>query len=656
MEAPPVVLPIQLSPAQVRPIAYRVISKKHGLNLKSPALEVLSKFLGHHFGADWRSQQAEKSLDEISKRWKEEDRGIFVDGPPLAQVIKDYLNAESATQNSNGSPQSFDWRQYFKVVNTNDQRRLVYDRNKKNFTVPEAKQGNDIPQPFGGAAALTNVFASRYNILKDKLYRNDMFQPSGLATSSDKMGFAGQDSQVYTISPVKNMLGRSIGTEFFLFGLLEKQTDGPWTLYDYTGFIPLEFTEESAFRPDHYYTSGSFVICHGHFMGEYLQVVTLGVPPPERREYSQVAYGNIDFYGLNTGKGSRRQTSSRIERIDQSLQHILEAEEGKMPENKVVILGTDIFLDKLPIVDALKRTLFELEKNPPVALILSGSFISSPMQPYMTTNDGRNAAQLYRDGMNTLADIFQQCPEISSKTKVIVVPGPNDPWQSDSTRVIPYNRLPSVFTGRVDRAVENIEWATNPSRLCYLSQEMFLYRGNVGEMLRKYSLDTEAINFPATANSAPGNSNKNGGAPSGGGGNTVGSVSFEVDDVEERDADRAAVNTMIELNDLSVSELTTSNATNDNNEFKRVMATILDQCHISPFSLSKAPVMWEYDQTVSLAQWPTCLVLLDPSTPPAKQVYEGCNVMNPGQFYFDNKANWLEFWPSSGDYRFADLL
>jgi len=632
MENAPVVLPIELTPAQVRPVAYRIISKRHGLNLKSPALAVLAQFLGHHFGADWRGAVAEKSLDEISRRWKNEDRGIFVDGPELQQVVKDWVNAQVS---SSTTPEKFDWRQYFAVVSATDQKRVVYESAKKNFvSVPDAPAA-----PFGPAKSLTAVFAARYEILLDKLYRSEKFQPPGLVSP------LGASANV--ITPIKNLLGRSQNEAFYLFGLLEKQQDGPWTLYDPTASIELAFGEYSEFFPDNYYTSGCFVIAYGQLHGGRLLVSMMGPPPVEQRTASQEAYGRLDFYGFLGMKNSKR-----LERFDPNLELVLQHEEQKMPQNRVVMLGADIFLDLEPVVDGLRRLFLRLETSPPIALVMCGSFMSQPYSPYVRTQDGRSAAQVYRDGMNALADVLHQCPNLAATTKFVLIPGPNDPWHAMSKDVLPYRPLPSVFTGRISHAVHDIVWATNPCRLFYLSKEILLYRGDCAEKLRNNSLDTDLYAPAADADMDAGAEvamEVDGDAPAAAesAAEALGDLSL----AEEREADRAAVQAMF---DQPAPE--TRAAHNDRQESRAVLATLLNQCHLSPLSLSVSPVMWEYDNSLSMAQWPTALALFDSTAPRTKQTYEACDIMNPGKFWHNGMVNWLEYWPTEGSSKFMEMV
>lgn len=67
----------------LRPVAFRVFTKKHNLTLKSDALTLLCSFIGRRCGADWRDSGAgEKLLDEVARQWKRNEgaSGVLVDG------------------------------------------------------------------------------------------------------------------------------------------------------------------------------------------------------------------------------------------------------------------------------------------------------------------------------------------------------------------------------------------------------------------------------------------------------------------------------------------------------------------------------------------------------------------------------------------------
>jgi len=63
----------------------------------------------------------------------------------------------------------------------------------------------------------------------------------------------------------------------------------------------------------------------------------------------------------------------------------------------------------------------------------------------------------------------------------------------------------------------------------------------------------------------------------------------------------------------------------------KLVKTILDQSHLTPFPLQVAPTYWSYDHTLRLYPLPTAVLLCDPSGWGSfKVTYEGCCVINTG--------------------------
>lgn len=94
----PIPLPIKLKPSHLRPVAYRILSKKHGLHIKSSALEVLTDYIGKNFGAEWKSPKALKFLEEVAKTWKakyQANKNLFIDGDNLTVVIRELNEKKS---------------------------------------------------------------------------------------------------------------------------------------------------------------------------------------------------------------------------------------------------------------------------------------------------------------------------------------------------------------------------------------------------------------------------------------------------------------------------------------------------------------------------------------------------------------------------------
>ena len=81
-------LPVHIQPAHLRPLAYRTLSKKYGLSIKSDGLAALAKFVGDNFTIDWKKNpETTKFLENFATVWKQQERGLFVDGEGVQQVI-----------------------------------------------------------------------------------------------------------------------------------------------------------------------------------------------------------------------------------------------------------------------------------------------------------------------------------------------------------------------------------------------------------------------------------------------------------------------------------------------------------------------------------------------------------------------------------------
>ena len=99
-------LPAQIQPVHLRPLAYRTLSKKYGLNIKSDGLAALAKFIGERFGIDWKkNSETVKFLELFAQVWKQQERGLFVDGQGTKEVIAEIQEREKekvSTQRARG--------------------------------------------------------------------------------------------------------------------------------------------------------------------------------------------------------------------------------------------------------------------------------------------------------------------------------------------------------------------------------------------------------------------------------------------------------------------------------------------------------------------------------------------------------------------------
>lgn len=175
----PRLLAVDIPLSVLRPIAFRIFTKKHNLTLKSDALSLLCQFVGRRCGAEWRDSGAgEKLLDEVARRWKrtEAPGKVLVDGGEVLKTVlkgmdapasagdRPILSRTSSTLSRTSSTfdmgmstedpsssrmgpvdvemaeeareeieESVDPREFFKIVDAFEQPRTVYNTTKKMF-------------------------------------------------------------------------------------------------------------------------------------------------------------------------------------------------------------------------------------------------------------------------------------------------------------------------------------------------------------------------------------------------------------------------------------------------------------------------------------------------------------------------------------------
>lgn len=706
------VLPIELTPSQLRPVAYRIITKKHGLNLKSSGLEKLAEFMGRRFGVDWRSAKSERFLDEVARTWKTQDRGLFIDEEQLQVVIREVIDIEEGGSRHNSSDsrsrtlegsnqttltgmligddqpnipildeelatrsaanrQEIDWRNYYKVVNAHSQPPYRFNPSRKQFELAPNAAGPSILAP---ASSRTNLFASRYHIALAGIHRQDTFQaPTFLGRL---IGTGKRETNAQSITMIKNMLGRE-GMGFILFGLVSKGANGNYWLQDSSGSIELDLELHAIPAQGSYYIPGSLCICDGIYSRDKFIVTTVGTPTCELRRVSRSAYGYLDFLGLYSPENTKK-TASGPTRVDRVLdKKLINQERTQLQHHRFFILGCNIFLDKLATLDALRKLFarlqadIQLDSVSPICIVFPGSFVSSPFQP-------NGSSSLYKDALDALAAILEEFPVLLSTSEsnvtLLFVPGDNDPWastfSSGASPAWPLKSIPQLFTNRLRRVAPGAEFATNPTRIAYMSQEILVVRDDLGARLRR-----NQIIFPELERRKAGieeeevhilNEDEED--------ELMMELALQAENPEckvESDDDRDDLEkiTYDTTVDKQFARLAERNKKvqellkNDTNarrpeqeqlhvdpdvaEARKIVKTILDQGNLSPFPLSVRPVSWDYDYTLNMSPVPTVLIMIDPTSPPFKVTYQGCHVVNPGLFMHDRQVHWVEYTPST---------
>ncbi|KAF2760130.1 DNA polymeras-like protein epsilon subunit B [Pseudovirgaria hyperparasitica] len=284
------IVPILLPPNLLRPVAVRVFTRNHDLNLQSSALGSLATFIGRHCGQGWREQGlAERVLEEVARSWKKAGGSVIINGD--SGMLKDILKGlESCMvggriiQGKSGTPSvsrqgsfafgpdaalhngiserpaiderqdsfgmsslgvednedeedaSKDPRDWLKVIGGFDQPRLVYNVGKRHFEKSTTK-----PSLLAPPSHRIEMFRQRYHVVHQRILRNEAFQVPTFSANTHKSSLqsVASNGQYNKITPIANLLGRG-GSTHLLFGLLTVAPTGTLALSDLTGSIALD--------------------------------------------------------------------------------------------------------------------------------------------------------------------------------------------------------------------------------------------------------------------------------------------------------------------------------------------------------------------------------------------------------------------------------
>ncbi|KAL8779866.1 MAG: hypothetical protein Q9213_006736 [Squamulea squamosa] len=733
----PSILPISLPAATLRPLAFRTFTKKHNLTLTSSALQSIATFIGTYCGSGWREEGlAEKVLDETAKAWKKNASSVIIpgEGDELANVLQNiggcmvggrivYQRALSqhnslvqdqglanaalarpGTLNRDDSQQSLGLttldlednedlraqnpRSWLRVVDAFEQPRLTYDATQKIFEIIR-KPASLLPGP----SRRMDLLRDRYNIVHQRLMRNEAFQTSAVALSrskfqqrpsSEKM----MPQQAYNLTAIANLLGRS-GSAHVILGLLGNSPTGDLILSDLTGSIVLNLQHARPVPEDGaWFTPGMFVLVEGLYeeegsivgpglagdsgvggmIGGVFHVTSVGGPPCERRDVtlgvtetgkssSTISAGGFGWTNF-LGVGSEKASGSMMRTLERKTLENYHLASQPLGRSRIIILG-EVHLDNSKTLEALKQVLgvyaLEQAEQTPMVFVLIGNFT----QHAVLAGGGSGGSIEYKEYFDSLASVLSDYPSILKDSTFVFVPGDNDPWASafsaGAAAVLPKRALPEMYTSRVKRAfaTANAEakkladqklrgealWSTNPSRLTMFgpAQELVIFRDDLTGRLRRKALRFRAVAEPGISDAGLARRAGEDGTPI----NEQQAIGQEYMDFNQNMERAESV-----VPNVRTRETTHTDMPSDLYAARKLVKTMLDQGYLSPFPLADRPVLWDFWGSLSLYPLPTALVLMDPEAPPFALTYEGCHTMNPGALVAPGKrgiAQWIEY-------------
>ncbi|KAH0833574.1 hypothetical protein AYO21_05252 [Fonsecaea monophora] len=588
-----------------------------------------------------------------------------------------------------------DVRAYLKVVSAFDQPRLMYSTSSKSLEPIHGTTSLLPPIQHKISMFRNHYHLVHQRLMRNESFQTPSFatttRPPRLMHSASGMTTI---QQAYKITPIANLLGRS-GTAHLLLGLLVHSPAGDLSLTDLSGSVVLDLSiarpvpedgvwfcpgmlilVEGTYEEDGSHNSnlGSAAGVGGQIKGVFV-AHTLAGPPAERRAISLgvsadsggnthasmgAGFGWVDFLGVGSEKalGSQmRRLQRRVFRPPTTFQTLNVPDDDQIetepPRRQIALLG-ECNLDSPRTLEAIRAILSSYSTSSsghisdlPFSIVMMGNFVSAAS---MSGSSRGGGSIEYKEHFDALASILAEFPLLVANTTFIFVPGDNDPWVSSfsagASCMLPRQGVPEVFTSRVRRAftTANAEihgaskekdaqkgesiWATNPARLSLFGplEEIVMFRDDITSRFRRTAitfpkLDGDDEGAEAAAAAAAANVQDQ-------------SQEASQSDMEEMDLDNPRRN-LDKAVQNATSHVPSSDPTPSSppsiQAARKLIKTILDQSHLSPFPLSIRPQLWDHCASLSLYPLPTALVLCDAEMPAFAISYEGCHVMNAGR-------------------------
>jgi DNA polymerase epsilon subunit 2 len=372
------------------------------------------------------------------------------------------------------------------------------------------------------------------------------------------------------------MEGLDPSIQVAILGLI-LQRDGDVYLEDLRGEIKLKFTDRSRVSSHCFIGTGCMVVVTGFWMNNALLVVSIDLPPAERRETTLRDVGmSTDLFGLAPADP------------------IAALREEKKGIQNVIIVMAHVHLDKSSTMGKLAR-LFERMQGlseaelRDVTFVFAGDFSSVPLH----FSDASHLPDIFdsSDRLQTLLDGLGRCvalnaPTAAQQSQFVLIPGPRD--MSVLQGFQPQTPIAAHFAKGLEGRTKKLTLAPNPCRLRFYTHEMIIARR---DFLRDFQHGESRYEWERyRSKEAP---------------------------VNEASGDFAPP--------LSAAS------------FERVVKTILDEAHLSPYT--DDAVLWKMDDALRIPVLPHTMLLCD-STEQWECHYKGVHVVNPGSFAVNGTFLW----------------
>jgi len=387
-------------------------------------------------------------IDKILEQVQTQNlKSNVIDKELLSAAVKECTNQESG----NSSVQTIN------IISAFETPRLTFSQERKKY-LADSFSGRGAPELLSAADSKGRIYQDRFSMLHQRTARHDLFNNTNSGNTTNKR---------FQLKAVEFLLGTTNRLDdVIVLGMVTQLSHGTYYLEDPSGVVQLDLTE-TKFHTG-LYTENCFVLAEGWYDDNIFHVLALGFPPAEPSNTTRAYFGNVNFFGGPSETSLKTST-------------VLADMEVNNPDAMFVFLS-DVWLDKVSVIDRLRRLFNGYNSMPPTAFVFCGNFLS-------TVGEHGYAGKL-KEQFKMLGEMISQFSELASHSMFLFVPGPADPG---SPNIFPRPPLPIHVTQDLAKMVPKAQFLTNPARVQYCTQEIVIFREDIVTKLCR-----NAIYFPET--------------------------------------------------------------------------------------------------------------------------------------------------------------
>ena len=268
----------------------------------------------------------------------------------------------------------------------------------------------------------------------------------------------GENSWRFEITPVESLPG-SVGVKV-VFGMLTKGEDGKLVVEDIHQSVPIKL--DAVQSTDDYITENIFVLLKGEMVDDNFVVSEMTLPPIPQRSLCE---SSMNLFG------------GPFELTEELVSTTL----GHSPEDSSIAVLANVVIDSTRTLERLHAMFsgFEECDAVPAIFVLCGDFCSRAFNPH-----NGDTLRNFQKSFESFSQLLARHPATLEKSKIVIVPGPNDPGSG----ILPQPPFTDSLVRGLSARFPNVILASNPCRIRFYDKQIVVFTGNTVEHIRKNRL------------------------------------------------------------------------------------------------------------------------------------------------------------------------